>query len=419
MAGSFTIVGAGVVGLCLAARLRRAGGAVTVIDPLPPPGGASFGNAGLISVDSPIPMNLPGTLRKVPRWLADPNGPLSIRPRRIPAAAPYLARWVAGSRQRRARAISDAMRALHRSAFDDWRAVLDPDLFDRFIQRQGQVLLWEEDEISRTSALEQVLRDRHGIAVRELDAAAVRDLFPGIAAGVRRGLLLPGNGCVREPGQLLAAFAERLQREGVQLVAEQVLKLSPREGGFELLTNLHDRRAERVVLAGGAWTADLLAPLGIRLPLESERGYHAHLPYGDVAGRIALPLINKSRNFGMTPMLSGLRVTGMVEIAGLAAPPRPERSRHLARQAAALFPGLDASAASVWMGHRPSTPDSLPILGELPGLPGLQLAVGSGHYGMTGGPPSAALVARELLGEPAILDPTPYRPSRFLGSPTA
>ncbi len=105
------VIGAGVAGLSAALYLRRAGIAVELIDPLPSAGGASFGNAGLISVDSATPIALPGMLRKVPGWLRDPLGPLTVRPSYLPRAAPWLARWVRAGRMDRVLAISDAMRA--------------------------------------------------------------------------------------------------------------------------------------------------------------------------------------------------------------------------------------------------------------------------------------------------------------------
>ena len=72
---SVAIIGAGIVGMSAALYLRRAGLPVAVIDPLPPGGGASYGNAGLISVESCVPIALPGMLREVPHWLADPLAP--------------------------------------------------------------------------------------------------------------------------------------------------------------------------------------------------------------------------------------------------------------------------------------------------------------------------------------------------------
>ena len=135
---SVAIVGAGIVGMSAALYLRRTGLPVAVIDPLPPGGGASYGNAGLISVESCVPIALPGMLHEVPRWLADPLAPLTVRPRYLPQALPWLLRWIAAGRMPRVEAAAAALRALHVSALDRYRELLGAE-FDSIIRISGQV----------------------------------------------------------------------------------------------------------------------------------------------------------------------------------------------------------------------------------------------------------------------------------------
>jgi D-amino-acid dehydrogenase len=190
------------------------------------------------------------------------------------------------------------------------------------------------------------------------------------------------------------------------------MKLIPREaGGWLTMTNLANRNADRVVVAAGAWSAQLLSPLGIRVPLETERGYHAMLFSPSVTPPI--PISSKTRAFFLTPMEDGLRIAGTVEIAGLDAPPDERRARILVEHAQRLFPELQANDVRYWMGFRPSTPDSLPILGPAPRQHALYLAFGHGHFGMSGGPPSGRLLARLIIGESPGIDPAPYDMRRF------
>lgn len=183
----------------------------------------------------------------------------------------------------------------------------------------------------------------------------LRQTFPGISREVRHGLLVPGNGFTVNPQRIVATLAERFLAEGGEIITERVMKLIPGTAGngFMVMTNLSNRTAARVVVAAGAWSSALIAPLGVRVALETERGYHAMLPAPNIAP--PMPIGNKSRGFGLTPMEHGIRVAGTVEIAGLAAPP---------------------------------------------GRPGLFLASGHGHFGMTGGPPSGKLVAALIMGKP-------------------
>ena len=407
------IIGAGVVGLSTALYLLRTGRNVIVIDPLPPPGGASFGNAGMISADTSVPIALPGMLRKVPSWLTDPLGPLAVRPSYLPRALPWLARWIAAGRMPRVLKISDAMRALHRNAFLCWQELLGAQHFSELVRQTGQVHVWETDQETEGAVLDRRLRERHGIPSQILSQGDLRTMFPGISSAVRRGVLIPGNGYTISPQRLVRTLHRLFVDEGGRVLPEVVMKIIPRAEGsaYDLMTNVGVHRCRQIVVAAGAHSVRLLKPLGIHVPLETERGYHVMLPEANVS--FATAVSNKTRSCGITPMADGLRVAGTVEIAGLEAAPDERRAQALLTNIRAMFPDVNIEGHRFWMGFRPSTPDSLPILGEVVGRPGLFLAVGHGHFGMTGGPPSGELVADLVNGATPKLDPSAYSPLRF------
>ena len=406
------VIGAGVAGLTTALYLQRAGEPVVVIDPLPPAGGASFGNAGLISADTSVPIALPGMVRKVPGWLTDRLGPLSVDPRYLPRALPWLVRWVAASRESRVLEISDAMRALHSTTFDCWRELLGQAKFAELIRPFGQVHVWETEVETPSAKFERGLRERQGIRADVLTSDDLRQMFPSISRKVVRGLLLPGNGFTVNPQRLVRTLGELLLEAGGSIVAERATRIIPEgDGSYSLMTNIGWHKASKIVVAAGAWSNELLKPIGVRIPLETERGYHAMLTAPGI--ELRLPISNKSRAFGVTPMEHGIRVAGTVEIAGLQAPPNIGRARVLLEHIKGMFPDVDTREHKFWMGFRPSTPDSLPILGEVRGWPNIYLALGHGHFGMTGGPPSGKIVSNLLLRRPASIDPTPYAPNRF------
>ncbi|RMI15236.1 FAD-binding oxidoreductase [Pseudoroseomonas wenyumeiae] len=406
------VVGGGVAGLSAALNLLRLGQAVTLIDPLPSPGGASFGNAGLVSADTVVPVALPGMLRKVPGWLNDPLGPLSVRPAYLPKAMPWLMKWVRAGRLERVQEIAKAMRALHINAFQDWKGLLGEATFRDLFRQNGQVQMWDSATETTTGRIERGLREAYGIRSEELSTDDLRQMFPGLARDVVRGVLIPGNGHIVSPPRLVRTMAELFRAEGGTVLAERALKLIPEEGGrWMVFTNIGNHRTDKVILAGGAWSGQLLEPLGIRVPLETERGYHVMLANPSIDLRY--PILHKSRSFGMTPMEHGIRVAGTVEIAGLEAAPDERRAKILHEHAKRLFPDLQSEEPAFWMGHRPSFPDSLPVVGPAPGHPGLFLCFGHSHFGMTGGPPAGKLVALLATGRPPSIDPAPYSPARF------
>lgn len=408
------IIGAGVIGLATARHLQRQGARVRVVDALGPGGGASHGNAGLISAASALPVALPGMIRRVPSWLSDPAGPLIIRPSHLPRMFPWLMRWLAAGRMTSVHRISAALHTLHGNSLIYWRDLLGQQQFDHSIRLAGHLQVWDQGPQSLGAKLEREVRERFSIPSEPLDANQLQRTIPGIAPHILQGLLLPHNGHIVDPGGLITAMANQFLDDGGVLLRESVLRICalPQKSGYLIVTNTGNHRATRLVVAAGAWSAELLKPLNIRLPLETERGYHVMLPDPNI--QLPLPVNYKSRGVAITPMLKGLRVAGSVEFAGLRRPPDIERARALIRHAHDLLPGLTHGEPEYWMGHRPSLPDSLPILGPTPAYPGLYLGFGHGHFGMTSAPASARLLSELILNQTPNIDPAPYSIKRFL-----
>lgn len=410
--GSTTIVGAGIIGLCIAIRLTRAGFKVTVLDTSLPGTGASFGNGGLISVDTMQPIAVPGMLRHVPGWLSDPSGPVTVKPSYVLAAAPWLWQWIRAGRMDRVRAASHALRQLHKDAYDGYRDLLGPALFQDLIKASGVVQVWESEHESRSDIVAQQLRDMHEIKTNFLSQDDLRQMFPGISSSIKRGILLTRNGYTVNPGRLTSALAEILVREGGSVRLERVMKILPQGGdGFNLITNTANHRTGRVVIAAGAWSKSLLKPLRVSLPLEAERGYHLLLQ--DCSLKLQMPVMHRGRGFGLTPMEDGMCLSGTVEFGGVHAPPSEHRALVLKNHAEKVFPEIGGTIRRIWMGLRPSLPDSIPAIGRVPSYSDLFVAVGHGHYGMTGAPSTGKLLMEIIENRPPHIEPNPYALERF------
>lgn len=409
------IVGAGIIGLCAGLYLQRAGRSVTIADPLPPGHSTSFGNAGFISAGTIMPIALPGTWRNVPGWLLDRSGPLAVDLRYLPTAAPWLLRWIAASRRKTVYAASDALRALHKDTMERYRELLGSEHFAGLIRTEGSVNVFYNEQPSRNEIFIRHLIERQGVVTTAMGPGELRDMYPEIGHIARRALYFPHNGWTVSPARLTATLARLFVEAGGTIVSRRALRVRPSEGGFEIFTNIGDWRAGTVVLAAGAWTGRLLAPLGVRLPLETERGYHLMLKGANIAPR--LPLLLRDGGMAITPMEDGLRLAGTVEIAGLDAPPDETRALQLLERARLVFPSLEAASFSKWLGFRPSLPDSVAAIGPAPGFPGLFVAAGHGHTGMVGASETGRLVRDLVLGAPPAIDPKPYSLERFRQSP--
>lgn len=405
------VLGAGIVGACVALHMQRQGWAVGLFDAQPPGHGTTWGNAGLISVDSCIPLATPGLLRQVPGWLLDPLGPLSLPPRHLLPSLPWLWKRVRCGRWDRMLHVSDAMRALHGPALDGYRELLGARAFGEHILTQGQWHLRLSDRNTRAEQTAALLRQRHGVKAERVASEVLRERLPGLSPRLVEGWWFPAHAHTPDPAALVKALVERFVAEGGSLLQQRAVALLQHQDAVRVVTNAGEHLVHRVVVAAGMDTLGLMRSMGISLPLQAERGYHVQL--GPQRGVPLVPTVFREHGFVATPMSEGLRLAGTVEVAPQDAPFDARRTDAILRHAQTFLPGLDVSRRSVWMGSRPSTPDGLPIICEAPTMPGVVLACGHGHFGLTGAPMTGRIVAQLLGGPPSGLDIAPYRLSRF------
>ena len=410
------VIGAGIVGVSAALYLRRAGRAVTLVDPNPPGSGASSGNAGCFNISSTVPVSLPGVARNVPRWLLDPQGPLKIRWRYLPHLAPWLVRFLRAGTPDRVEAQARALRALMLPALTDVTALAASAGAADLVKAQGHLVVYRNEEAFRADALGWHLRDMTGTIIEQWDGAALRDFDPTIAPIYAKGVYIAENGHTPDPAALVARLADQLMREGGVIVRGKALGFD-RTGGLisAVRTDAGTLPASAVLLAAGAHSKKLAAMLGDRVPLDTERGYH--LMIRDPEAMPCISILDTAGKFVATPMAGGLRLAGTVELAGLQAPPDWRRADMLLGRAKALFPALADHYAedrlSRWMGFRPSMPDSLPVLGRATRVGNAFHAFGHGHIGLTAGATSGRIAADLVIGATPGIDLTPYRADRF------
>lgn len=376
------VIGAGIVGTCIAHTLRKRGAEVVLLDRNPPGSGCSFGNLGAISTSSVAPLAMPSVLRSLPAMLLDPGSPLILRPAYLPRAAPWLARFLLSTRRGRVEASSDALARLHTGAIEAHVALAAEVGVPELVVRRGQLHLYGSSAAYDKDAAAWQLRAAHGLPFEQLDAGDIEALEPHVGRRYPLGLYLPGDATVLNPLRYVQAIAADFLARGGQFRQAEVRRLAqtgPRQWRLGL-DDGHEPTFSQVVVAAGAWAPRLLEPIGIRLPLESQRGYHVQFEGG--AGLVSRSVVLVDKKAFLAPMETGLRIGGTVEIAGLERPADPRRSMLLEQVARNTFPALEGVGCAHWMGHRPCMPDSVPVIGESD-RPGLHLAVGHGHLGLT------------------------------------
>jgi len=408
------VVGAGIVGTCCALYLQRAGMAVTLIDRDGPGEGCSSGNAGNLGNGSCVPASLPGTLSKVPAMLLDPMHPLSIRLRRFPAALPWFIRFARAGRIERVKEIADALHSLQSRLFDAYEPLIAEAGAGHLIRRDGKLFVYESRAAFDSDSLGVELRRRRGVELEDLDGEDIRRMEPALGPNVACGRFQQGTGHTVDPLRLTQALADSFTANGGTVLRERVTGFD-RGGKGDAVTGVATdaggHRAQIIVLAAGAWSGRLAAQLGYRVPLESEGGYHVMLPEPGI--NLGIPVLACERKVIFTPMTEGLRLTGIAEFAGLDAPLNNRRICVLVHHGGQMLPGLNVDGGKPWRGHRPSTPDSLPVIGPAPRHPNLVFAFGHGRLGLGLGAITGRLVAQLVTGKPTDVDLAPFRYERF------
>lgn len=413
------VIGSGIVGAATALELLKDGHDVTIIEPAPPGGrqAASYGNSGWLSPASIIPMSMPGLWKKVPGYLADPTGPLSIRWRNLVRLSPWLLRFVlAGSTVAKVKRTAAILSSLLHDAPSRHAAIADDIGRPELIRRRGLIYAYPDRPAFEAEALAWRLRQENGVVFRTLSASELQALEPHLAARYQFAVLVEDGGHCVDPGGYVEAIFDCALRRGAKRVLAHAV-------GFELagtdlqavLTDAGRVPCHKAVIAAGIHSKALAAKAGDQIPLESERGYHVVIPAHLASAE--MPVMPADGKMGNNPTTAGLRIAGQVELAGVSSAPNWQRAEILLDHARKTYPAVAAIASDAgidhWMGHRPSTADGLPVIGFASASSDILHAFGHGHVGFATGPVSGQLVADLIAGRATSIDVSALSARRF------
>jgi len=418
------VVGAGIVGICTALYLQEKGRQVTLIDRMPPGEGTSSGNAGIISVGSVHPEAMPGIWKEIPHMLLQRMAPIALRPAYAPRLVPWFARFLSSSSPAKADQSSAAISALSSRALDYLQPLVDKAGARALLRQEGTLYINETPSQFAAARLNCSYYQRRDVDYQLVDGSELADLEPNLRSGLAGAVLVPAGAQTLSPLALSRSLFRLFQQQGGEFLAAEVR-------GFKLegkrVTALYTDRdmpsnqelsnqvpCREVFITAGAYSKTLAKQLGSSVPLDTERGYSVDLPSPGI--ELKRPLLFAGRAFAATSMTDGLRLAGTVEFAGLKAAPNYQRAHNLARQAAYLFPRLNAPEGQnegiPWMGFRPSVPDTVPVISASPHFDNAFFGFGHGHLGLTQAAVTGAMLAALAVGEDCPLAISPFRVDR-------
>ena len=413
MSAAITVLGAGAVGVSTAIHLQRRGWQVTLVDRREPARETSYGNAGVINPGSMVPLNSPDLHRTLADLLGNRRAALRYDLRHVLRNLPWVLEFLRASKTHAASATSRALATLTAEALEEHRALMQRSGNLGRLTEVGWLKAFRGERGYRRASFGARLLAECGIAVEHHDAASLAELEPALKPVFGSAVALPGGGLIDDPGALFAEHAARFVADGGELRRLDVTSVGGEGADLHYRTMDASVACERLVIAAGPWSAELLDSAGYDVPLGVERGYHAHYRTSG-EHRLGRSVHDVDGGYVMGPMSRGLRVTTGVELAPRDAPSNLSQLEQVEPRVREAIDIGERTADPIWRGSRPTLPDSRPAIGAVPQRENLWVNFGHQHIGMMTGPLSGKLLAQLIGGETPDIDMAPFAPARCI-----
>jgi D-amino-acid dehydrogenase len=407
--GTIAVIGAGVIGSAIACALAREGRPVLLIDRDPPgEAGASYGNAGHIATELVEPLPSPSLLFGFWRELFAFGGVLDIPPRRLLKFLPWGMRFARAAFQRKentrhlAPFVRDAVPALVEMLGGIGRSDL--------IRQHGHYEVWLGGDVARRARLQALAMEKLGVPTQPAPADLIESARQAARVTTAAGLHFPRCAHVLDPLEVVRAFANAATARDASFMQREVRQVRASGSGVQIDTDAGTLAAHAAIVCAGVWSAPLLAPFGLKAPLEAARGYHVQMP--GATPFVDAPLLYADANILVTPMAGRVRATSFMEFAGTDAPPDPRKPAWLRARLRELGYACDDATPS-WVGPRPVLPDYLPAMGRVAAAPNVLYAFGHQHIGLTLCAVTARAMADLVAGRTPTLAIEPFDLRRF------
>ncbi|HTT49349.1 MAG TPA: FAD-dependent oxidoreductase [Pseudolabrys sp.] len=407
------VLGAGIVGTSIALHLAKRGLSVALIDRAGVGEQTSYGNAGIIEGNTVFPPAFPSDLGVLARIALKRASEANYHLSFLPQIAPWLMAFRAASRPERLIETARLIRPLFSRAVAEHEALLAEAGASHYLRKTGWLKVYRNERGFPVLKPEFDLATQFGLPLQALDTAGALALEPSLNPVFARAVFWPQAASVSNPLGVTRAYAARFSALGGVTMSGDARSLHRTGNRWRVETNEGGIDASEAVVALGPWAAELLSPLGLKLPLMVKRGYHRHFRAQGNA-TLARPVLDAGPRYVLTPMEQGVRITTGVEFAPRDAAPTPAQFERIMPRARELFPLGERADDKTWLGARPCFPDSRPVIGRAPGLGGLWLALGHAHWGLTLGPATGRMLAEMMTDATPFCDPAPYRAERFL-----
>ena len=406
------VIGSGVIGLFCAYTLQKNGFQVTIFDKYEPGLQCSFGNAGAITPNYALPNAAPGAFKNIPKWLFTKYGPLSIDPLYFPKLLPWLYLFLKQCSKKNTDYNIKSLLNLHFESLSEYEKILNEIDLDLLLKKTSCIHVYKtEKQFNKSYNLWKML-DSNGVNLSILNCKELKSEEPNISDDYKIGVKLSNSGLIKDPYFLCKKLFDSFLKIGGKFYINEVKDIiSKSNKKIEIITYNDSFSFNKCVVTAGAWSKHIINSLNIKIPLESERGYHVNTSYKR-DGPLNV-VMESNYKFMATPLENGTRFAGTAEFSGLTKPPNYNRSSNLKYLSKQMYPNLKFENTNEWMGQRPSFPDSKPIIDQYPHNKNIILSFGHGHRGLVGAPITSKIVLNFIKNNKQNINVEPFSLNRF------
>lgn len=405
-----SIIGAGIVGLSSAINLVKRGSKVTLIEKDLKGQPASYGNASWLSSPSITPVLMPGMFKKIPKMWLSKDGPLFLRFPGVLKMIPFLIKYLSYTKKEKVEHISKNLAFLLKDSIGEHRELVKGSKAERWIENSPFLFIYKNKTDFENDSYTWSLRKKHGFELIEVQKEELNRIFPGLSQEYTFAIKIENQGYISNSQNYLDDLIDYYKSLGGEIIEDEVLDINQSGDNFIIKLKNSDLFTEKVLISSGVYSGNFVKKFNVKVPIKSERGYHLEL--FDTNIRINHPIMNGYLKLAITPRPTGIRFAGLVEFGSLNSKPNPKAFELLMRNAQTMFPGITFKRKMEWSGHRPSTVDSLPVIGASERSNNLFFAYGHHHIGLTAGPKTGKMIAKQILRDNDQFDLEAFNPHR-------
>ena len=407
------VIGGGIVGLATAIYLQRSGVQVTLVEQRHIGSGASFGNASMLTNTSVTPVATPGLTKKIPYYMTSPDSPLRVKLGFLLKNIGWFFKFWRGSNPKDFEKRSHALNLLLCDVYEQHVALAKGTSAEKYLSSRSTLSPFaDEASRDRDSAIWDIRRALCA-GISKLDDEKLRKDMPHMNPIWSKSYLMSNFGSVLSPIKYLQALAKEFEKLGGEITYTPVLDFQTANKQVTGITTNHGiLTADQYAICAGVYSSILSAKLGDTVPLTAESGYHIHIKNPNI--KLKHNILHAGINMGISQMEDGIRCTSFAEYAGLGAKPSyDEIFPIMKKNLASVLPDLEIKDYTIWRGDRPSTPDSLPVIGRATHYDNVFYGFGHQHVGMSGGPKTGKILSEMMNQQATCINTEAFDVERF------